>query len=150
LGLKSTIINFLHSAGYDLVKYDKEKGKYPFDFTESHVNTVKAVRPYTMTSNERIFSVIEAAKYISLNKIEGAVVECGVWRGGSTMAAAKTLLELNDTERELYLFDTFEGMPTPDAQDVSHLGVAAAKTFEETKLPIPKTKKGQSFDRPFL
>ena len=48
----------------------------------------------------------------------GAVVECGVWKGGSMMAAALTLLRLGDTERDLYLYDTFEGMRRPTDEDV--------------------------------
>ena len=32
-------------------------------------------------------------------------------------AVALTLLDLGDTDRELHLFDTFEGMPPPGAHD---------------------------------
>jgi O-methyltransferase len=45
-------------------------------------------------------------------------VECGVWRGGSMQAAARTLLAVNDTSRDLHLFDTFDGMPAPSERDV--------------------------------
>ena len=41
----------------------------------------------------------------------GAVVECGVWRGGSMQAVARTLLARGVTDRDLHLFDTFDGMP---------------------------------------
>jgi O-methyltransferase len=40
------------------------------------------------------------------------------------MAVAKTLMELK-TERDLYLFDTFQGMPPPTAADVDLHGVHA-------------------------
>jgi O-methyltransferase len=45
------------------------------------------------------------------DEILGAIVERGVWRGGSILAVASTLLELGATDPELYLFETFEGMP---------------------------------------
>ena len=84
------------------------------DFTDLHKKILKLVKKKTMTSPERIYSLIEAIKYISFNNIDGDIVECGVWRGGSMMAVAETLVFLGDNRRQLYLFDTFEGMPDPD------------------------------------
>src|SRR5262245_25446397 len=37
----------------------------------------------------------------------GAIVECGVWRGGMSAAVAQLL----GPERDYYLFDSFEGLP---------------------------------------
>ena len=76
------------------------------------------VIPRTMTGTARLFGMVEAVRYIDRVKVPGAIVECGVWRGGSMQAAALTLLGCNDTERELHLFDTFEGMPPPSDVDV--------------------------------
>jgi hypothetical protein len=42
------------------------------------------------------------------------------------MAAARTLLQLDARDRELYLFDTFEGMPGPEEHDVDRHGERAA------------------------
>ena len=80
---------------------------YPMDFVEEEIEIIRSVVPYTMTSPERILALIHAVKYIVNNNIPGAMVECGVWRGGSMMAIAKTLLNLNHLTRQLYLFDTF-------------------------------------------
>ena len=65
--------------------------------------TYHRVSPYTMTSPERIAAVCDAVRYVNRAGIAGAYVECGVWRGGSSMAAALTLLELGESERPLYL-----------------------------------------------
>jgi O-methyltransferase len=43
------------------------------------------------------------------------------------LAAARTLHELGDTARELYLYDTFEGMPPPTEHDVRHFDGASAQ-----------------------
>jgi hypothetical protein len=51
--------------------------------------------------------------------VSGAIVECGVWKGGSMMAAALTLLRLDAADRDLFLLDTFAGMPPPTEEDVS-------------------------------
>ena len=76
------------------------------------------VAPYTMTSPERIAAVCDAVRYVSKANLPGAYVECGVWRGGSSMAAALTLKAVGDTERHLWLFDTFEGMSAPTEHDM--------------------------------
>ena len=75
------------------------------------------VRRYTMTSPERVMALCEAVKYVEARKLAGAIVECGVWRGGSSMAAALMLAQLGCADRDLFLFDTFEGMSPPTSQD---------------------------------
>jgi hypothetical protein len=86
-----------------------------------------------MTSPERLFSLIEAIRYLSRARIPGSFVECGVWRGGSMMAAALTLLENSDSQRDLYLFDTFEGMSTPTDADVSIDGKSAGALLQSPR-----------------
>ena len=85
---------------------------------EPHIaDVIRAVRPYTMTTHRRIAALCESVEYVVRNDIPGAIVECGVWRGGSMMAAALTLRRLGVDDRDLYLFDTFRGMPPPTAED---------------------------------
>lgn len=90
-----------------------------------------ATLPFTMTGNERIFSLIEAISYVVKANIGGAIVECGVWRGGSMMTSALTLRHHERTDRDLYLFDTFSGMTMPTEADVDHAGAAAMVTIRK-------------------
>jgi O-methyltransferase len=85
---------------------------YP-DFDEPTLAILKRVLPYTMTSPARIAAVCSAVRYAETNNIPGAFVECGVWRGGSSMAAALSF----QTPRPLFLYDTFEGMTSPTEHD---------------------------------
>jgi O-methyltransferase len=78
---------------------------------------IETVRPFTMTTGERISALCHAVRYVAKNKIPGDIVECGVWRGGSMMAAAMTLLSEHDLSRTLHLFDTFGGMTSPTVID---------------------------------
>jgi hypothetical protein len=71
-------------------------------------------RKYSMTSWERLYVLFSAVRYVVRANIPGAFLECGVWRGGSMMMVALTLLEMEQTDRELLLLDTFEGLPKPD------------------------------------
>ena len=79
-----------------------------------------------MTSVERLYALYKAVEYLCAAKIPGSFVECGVWRGGSMMCAALSLMRAGDTSRPLYLYDTFEGMVSPEAIDVDLTGQPAS------------------------
>src|SRR4051812_40984963 len=70
----------------------KPKGGLPRYYDAETRETIRAVRPRTMTSHGKLFALIVATRYIVDHRIPGAIVECGVWRGGSMQAIAKTLL----------------------------------------------------------
>ena len=120
------IRRIINSAGYDLVKMDQS-------FSRHDREILTSVRDFTMTGPERIMGLINAIKHLVINEIEGSIVECGVWRGGSMMAAALVLKELGQTGRHLHLFDTFEGMTTPTAKDVVFTGQSATQILDRTK-----------------
>lgn len=109
----------------------EEPSSWP-DVPARFVETWTKVRPYTMTSPERIVALCEAVRYIHEKGIAGSVVECGVWKGGSMMAVADTLIDAGDTSRELYLFDTFEGMAPPTENDVDAAGHSAESLLRES------------------
>jgi O-methyltransferase len=123
--MKKWFIRTVRKMGYEIVKTGGPF-RLPADFQPLHREIYEKVRDRTMTSPERIYSLIEAVKYIGRNDIQGAIVECGVWKGGSMMAAAETLLREGDTSRELFLYDTFEGMSEPGELDKTWMGEAAS------------------------
>lgn len=127
--LKRKIRNYF--AG-DLFKYVSVETGLPVDFNQFAISTIQKVQPFTMTSPERIAAFISAVQYIVQHKIEGAIVECGVWKGGSMMAAAYALLEQECNNRDLYLFDTFAGMSEASALDVACNGVNARNYMQTT------------------
>lgn len=91
---------------------------FRYDPLDKYVELINFVKPFTMTSNSSLISLIDAVEYTVNNNIQGSIVECGVWKGGSMMAVAKTLLSMNANDRDLYLFDTFTGMTRPSKVDV--------------------------------
>jgi hypothetical protein len=80
-----------------------------------------------MTSPERVFALCSAVEYIVENQIEGDCVECGVWRGGSMAATAQILVQFDEMDRTLWMYDTFEGMSEPSEEDVDLRGQVARK-----------------------
>ncbi len=82
--------------------------------------------PYTMTSLERRYALWQAVGHVTRLRVPGAILECGVWRGGSAVLAGLALREHRDFDRDIWLFDTFEGMSEPSEHDVeARTGVRA-------------------------
>ena len=91
-------------------------------------------RQYTMTSWERLYALYKSVQYTVENRIPGDLVECGVWRGGSMKLVAHVLRSLGDTNRTLFLYDTFEGMTEPDpAFDIDFSGNEAVNDWREVQ-----------------
>lgn len=91
--------------------------------------SIEAARRYSMGSRERLAAVAQSVRYVERAGISGAIVECGVWRGGAMMVAALTLKSLGTLNRDLYLFDTFEGMTEPSGEDERWSGQRAQGEF---------------------
>lgn len=88
-----------------------------------------AVEPFTMTGLVRVHALVSAVEYVVREGVPGAFAECGVWRGGSVLAMLLKLLRLGATDREIYLYDTFDGMTVPGGQDTSRFERPALETW---------------------
>ena len=113
------------------------RGKLPSDYDQETREIWEAVRDRTMTHHSRVQFLIQAVRYIDRYKVPGAIVECGVWRGGSMLTVAHTLLRLGVTDRDLHLFDTFSGMTAPTERDVRITQGAHADELLAAKGPGP-------------
>ena len=74
---------------------------------------ISMVQPFSMLSRNRLSILYELVAYVDTYCIAGALVECGVWKGGAVgmMAyAART----RDGQRDLHLFDAFADICEPD------------------------------------
>jgi hypothetical protein len=92
-----------------------------------------------MTSLDRLAALCGAVEYVIENQIPGAYVECGVWRGGSSMAAALTYRRLGKESVDIFLFDTYAGMSVPGDEDIRQGTGATAKDMlakANNKSPI--------------
>jgi O-methyltransferase len=73
---------------------------------------LRQVAPYTMVGLRRLINAWDLVKRADAEDLRGAIVECGVFKGGSSglMAAASPM-------RKIWLFDSFEGLPEPTVLD---------------------------------
>ena len=102
-------------------------------------------RPFTMTSTERLYSLYNAIRFVISAEIEGDFVACGVWKGGSVMMMAMTLKSLGIVDRNIYVYDTFEGMPAPTDLDRDLLGrpaedILQASEYAKAYSPLDEVK----------
>jgi O-methyltransferase len=118
--MKDLVQRLLRPVGLQL------RRRYPRDFSREDIEIIKHVEPFTRVSPEQLYGCIRAVEYIVRYEIPGDIVECGVWKGGSAMALALTLLRLGNQSRCIYLYDTFEGMTAPSESDVDFRGKTAA------------------------
>ncbi len=84
------------------------------EFTEDEWNMLNVCKPYTMTGGERLLHTFRTIKELDKEKIEGAIVECGVYKGGQIISA---WLGNTKSKRQFWLYDTFEGMTSPTEDD---------------------------------
>lgn len=69
---------------------------------------------YTMIGLRRLDNLELLINQIHKDNISGAIVECGVWRGGAMIFAHSVLRELGDIIRNIYVCDIFDGtFPKP-------------------------------------
>jgi hypothetical protein len=110
---------------------------HDFDLEPEFLELYALCREQTMTSVERMHALSHATRYLAENGIRGAFVECGVWRGGSVMLMAATLLRCGDVTHDLWLYDTFDGMTAPADEDMQAMsGRRAADILrEEQRTP---------------
>ena len=131
--LKKIIKRFFIFLGYQIVK--KESNQFiPPDIEKEYHDIILESLPYTLTSVERVYGLISSVKYIVESNISGDIVECGVWRGGSVLASINSLLNFGSDSRDIWLYDTFEGMSAPTEEDYSLRSGSAKEKFNETKF----------------
>lgn len=103
--------------------------------TPYDLETISISSKFSMQSQERIWSIIQSTKYIVANDIKGSFVECGVYKGGTAIAISRTLASMGVKDREIWLFDTYQGMTNPTEFD-SHSGsqTLAAELLSATPI----------------
>ncbi len=70
---------------------------------------------HSMVSMERLDSLQEAVETVIRERIQGDLIETGVWRGGACILMRAVLKCHGDSTRRVFVADSFEGLPKPDA-----------------------------------
>ncbi len=102
------------ALGYE-IRRKEEKARLGYDLEEQAAAAIAKVRPYTMLPPERLFTLYQQVAHCEKAGIAGALVECGVWKGGSVALMAQANLDHGRARRAVHLFDAFTDICEPDA-----------------------------------
>lgn len=139
IDLKSTINRTLRRVGYEIRSVGRAGTAFeqiipystysPWNEDLEFQRLFQKIRPNTMTDLFRCHSLWKLVEQTA--KIEGALVEVGVWRGGSGAIIAKKA-ELCNIKDTVYLCDTFTGVVKASQLDEAYVGGEHANTSQET------------------
>jgi O-methyltransferase len=121
--MKFKIRDGLRAIGLEVSRYRKRgTEKLPHYLDPGFAPIYQKYHGYTMIPWQGLYVAYSVAKHVALNNIPGSIVECGVWKGGCMAIMAETLAFYGASNRDFYLFDTFEGMPEPGVNDAHTYG----------------------------
>src|SRR5687768_1235545 len=78
---------------------------------------IKRVRPHTMVVIDSLRLLARQVSSLLLEGVDGDFVECGAWRGGASFLMADLLRQRSMSDRKVWLFDSFQGIPEPELVD---------------------------------
>ena len=81
------------------------------------LRVIHKVRSNTLLRHGGLFQVYDAIRQVDREGIEGSIVEMGCWKGGCGAFMAHCTKK-NGSNRPVWLFDSFEGLPEPSTEDV--------------------------------
>lgn len=137
--LRATLVREEHATDFQALLDDYGKRVRFADLEPEFMAICERTRGFTMGTVERLYALWAQVGYIVDAGMPGDIVECGVWRGGSMMTVALELARRRMTDRTIWLYDTFSGLPRPEAVDVDVLGNRAIDGWEANTLPDGQT-----------
>jgi hypothetical protein len=94
--------------------YDTDQRNHGYDYEGDAEKAIALVQQNTMVAFEPLVTLFQQVRHCEVNDIEGAFVECGVWKGGAVGLMALTNNQFGQTRRHLHLFDVFDDICEPD------------------------------------
>lgn len=90
---------------------------------------------YTMVPRVRLDNIQACIAEVVEQRIPGDFIETGVWRGGTTIFMRGMLKALGSTDRRVWVADSFQGLPEPDAarfpaEAVAHASDTMTRTYK--------------------
>ncbi len=89
--------------------------KKPYDAEARESGLDWPARAESMIGLKRMTNIQESIAAIIADDVPGDLIETGVWRGGATIFMKANLQAWGDTTRKVWVADSFEGLPAPDA-----------------------------------
>ncbi len=87
---------------------------------EVRASMIKDILPYTMVGRKGLVATFDIVVDVEQQRIRGCLVECGVAKGGCSalmLHLSNVCRQITRMRRDAWLFDSFEGLPEPTAED---------------------------------
>jgi hypothetical protein len=101
-------------------------------------------KAYSLLSIEAFYSLYTAMAHVARARVPGDFVECGVFLGGSVLAAAEFAAHHGVRDRRFFLYDTFTGFPQDVPPETDHKGASAPLPLLENFLGVTQSVVAQS------
>lgn len=99
----------------------------------------------TMIGRQRLDNLVECLTTVLDDEIPGDFIETGVWRGGATILMRGALAAWGDEGRSVWVADSFQGLPPPDA--VAWPADEGVDLSGEETLAVPRSVVEANFAR---
>jgi hypothetical protein len=120
----------------NLEKFDFQTREYGQDWPQS---------AHSMIGKKRLANLRNLTESVLGNKVEGDLIETGVWRGGACILMRAILDAYCIKDRCVWVADSFEGLPEPneksypaDMGDTFHSYKELAVSLEQVKMNFEK------------
>lgn len=99
----------------------------------------------TMIGRKRLDNVQHCVTTVLKDGVPGDLIETGVWRGGATILMRGVLAAYGDTERTVWVADSFEGLPPPN--EAAYPADAGDTHFRKSELAVSREEVEANFAR---
>ena len=129
--IKDIILKILEKRGYKLVGLNQPTNSRAFDQKEVQ-ESFEIVKNNTMVPYEGLISLWDQVRYCEIIGMNGALVECGTWKGGAVGLMALANLHYGESRRHIHLFDAFTDICEPDESIDGSTAIEQARKWSKT------------------
>ena len=94
----------------------------------------------TMIGRKRLSQLQRCIEEVLRENIPGDLIECGVWRGGATIFMRAMLKAYGDLQRQVWVADSFKGLPPPDVENYYLDKDDRLHRFEQLSVSLEQVK----------
>jgi len=121
---------------------DDSQDRFIPDFVQHYIRGAAI----TMLPIVRLDNLQHCVETVIKDSIPGDLIETGVWRGGATMFMQGILKASGIRDRNVWVADSFEGLPVPDEKECplearAHSGPVMSKLFNHLAVGIEDVKR---------
>jgi O-methyltransferase len=99
----------------------------------------------TMIGLKRLNNLQQCVRRVIADQVPGDFIEAGVWRGGATILMRALLAVHGDDDRNVWVADSFSGLPEPDPARFPADADDRHHTYEFVAVPVEEVRR--NFDR---